>query len=242
MEVWIILIHELTNVLIRSNYIEFQNIFLMSKSNPYICDITGNNKTQRLEDLITRKYLEDKTHLDDPPYFTDEVIQAFRHYLHPYLAQLDNITNFDFLEVVNQYPPKLKDDIIEYAKGKGYYLTQIDALLNRHGPTYSFLEVKRFILNRIMDHLMVGANDDLVDPWDMIFQFRSSEVPQQLFHLNSLTEREEEGIDPITVDVDVTIDNRKFTHKMSKELVKGIITVYKELGLLHPFSMYGGMK
>lgn len=101
-------------------------------------------------------------------------------------------------------------------------------------------------MDHLVNNIIYGDNDevfnnaDTVDPWDVILQFRSSNIPQLLFNLVPLTEEEDQYDDtPITVDIDVIIDDRKFKHQMSKELVKGIIIFYKEFGLQHPLSLYG---
>lgn len=189
---------------------------------------------KHLEDLITEKYLQKVTQLDDPPEFTPEAINMIKYYLLPYLEELDNAQ--EFLSIINKYPQTLRDDIIRNAHYKDYYLVQ----------PYDPWKIRKFILHHLISHIifsddsgMVFGGNDLIDPWEVELDFRFSKVPRELFHLIPLSDEENMDIIPTAIDVDVTINDRKFTHKMSQDLVLGIVIFYKAYCLSHPLSLYG---
>lgn len=196
---------------------------------------------RRLSDRITREYLV--THSDNPPEFTPETIGYIKSYLEPHLSELNAIEDGDFLPLINEYPQRMKTDIIETFRRKGYALSAADRAYNNK---YGIQRTAEKIMDVLMDHIIFGDNDetfnntDVVDPWSVEIQFRASEEQRQLFNLQPLTDDEEYDRVPITVPVDVIIDGRKHTHRMSSELVLGIIAYYRAFGLQHPLSMYGG--
>lgn len=202
----------------------------------------------KLESLITPKYLLKQAGFDDPtveveniPDITDEAVELIKHYLRPYLEELDRVQNFDFMDIINSYPLGTRNQINTYAslyKREGndlYSLTQTeyDNLpgLNKH----DLFETKIFIVNQLISSISdEDFINDLVDPWRVEISFRTNKRARKLFHLPPLDEDEH-----IYVNIDVTLDDNKFVHKMSEDLVNGIITFYKALGLQHPLSMYG---
>lgn len=69
-----------------------------------------------------------------------------KHYLQPYLLELDAIPNFDLVEVINRYPPKIRDSIFGHILSSNngrYYFTQALALAQKGLPLYNLFETKK---------------------------------------------------------------------------------------------------
>jgi hypothetical protein len=181
----------------------------------------------RLIDRITQKYLVNKIQDDDSEVFSDEAIEHIKFYIAPYLDELDKVTDNNFALITERYPEDVKD--------------QIDRMERRNGLPSN----KYSIMDTLIGGIIFGDNDEVfnnnsnVDPWDVEIQFRSSTKPRQLFHLQPLTEQEKHCEVPINIDVDINIGDGKFTHKMSREMIKGIIAYYNAFELQHPISIYG---
>lgn len=189
-----------------------------------------------LDQMITSNYLVDRTNLNNPPTFTMEAVELIRDYLHPYLHRIGQIPSVQYHEdFTRTLPPKLQHTI------------RVNFLnYERYTTILSLDAMKIFLANELIDAIILGDNDEyfnntgIIDPWDVILQFRSSIIPRGLFHLNPLTPGEEDDTVPITVNVNVNINGAHAVFPMSHELVKGILTFYYyEMTVQHPLSMYG---
>jgi hypothetical protein len=179
----------------------------------------------RLIDRINQRYLCNRQYYTET--YTDEAIEYIKLNIAPYLDELDSVTNGNFTEIIERYPQDVKDKISK--TGRGEFSPEEFQLIN---------QFKIDAMNHLMDSI-ISDDEDSIDPWDVEFQFRFNEIPRELFRLQPLTYQEKHNETPLTVDVDVTINDRKFAHSMSRFLVKGIIAYYKAFGLQHPLSLGG---
>lgn len=170
------------------------------------------------------------------PFFTDEAIGLIKYYLSSYLDELDKTDNFE--KLIQTLPKEIADDIEAELMKQNYDRTI------RYKPN-QIQQLKNAVMDSLVKNIMVGddyevfGGGEIINPWEVEHQFRSTQAIRELFHLQPLTEEEKYRQIPITVDVDTIINNNHFSHKMTEELVRGIITFYKEIGAQHPLSMFG---
>lgn len=198
-----------------------------------------------LVDLITNEYICNHGHPNFiMPHFTNEAIGAIKFYLHPYLEEIETITNFDFINIINKYPEQLKGEILT----SPFPFTQKDYDDGKY-KSYTQREVKIFIMDTIFYYTVIDDNDEILNEdspeetkeisitvWDILKRFNYDEFPRQFFNLTHLANKGK-----VNANIDVTIGNNKFIHPMSYNLVLGILTFYKAYGLQHPLSCYGGI-
>lgn len=197
-----------------------------------------------LRDLITKDYILSLQGNDvEPPIVTDEALEMIKLYFSPYIEYLDQVTDFNFKPIIDQYPDKIRNNIyLKFHSGEiKYNLTPVDKNINEayKYPQHTILETKIFIISELIEKLLFSnyeevASEGVIDPWTIETHVRSRKVPQEFFHLEPFNE----DVD-ISINIDVIINENKFVHSMSYELVKGIITFYKAYGLSHPLSLYG---
>lgn len=192
--------------------------------------------TIKLIDHVDRNYFNKITNYDDPPFFTDEAIEMIKKYISPYISELEAVENGNFMEIIDKYPKRIRDHVLVKRVQWHHFNEGIHILSGK----YSIQEAAQIIMYQFIDSIIVSDNnrvfnsEEIIDPWVVAMHFRSSKDLRELFHLKSLTNKGK-----LSIDVDVIINDIKYTHPMSKELVWGIITYYKNFELNHPLSLCG---
>ena len=198
------------------------------------------NKPKCLEDFITNQYLCKLCHPDYPIYgFTDEAIGLIKFYLRPFLKELDTITNYNFINIINTYPKELQEEIYLYndlnSKEPGNY-------------SYSLSDIRESILEHIIYFIIYKDNNDILDDdspeeitnipitvWDICYHFNCNNNPRSFF---GTTSKDKLSFSKCLVDVNTP---NEIATKLNRDLVIGILTFYKAFELQHPLSCYGGI-
>lgn len=167
--------------------------------------------------IITNKYLRNLMPEDEEykGHYTKEAVHYVRDLIRPFVTQLNEIQS--------------QEELNTFLESIPYYQT------SPHTARDKLDELKTAALEEIINLLIwddeqdepgVHRNNDIIDPWDVLEYINNHERLQQFFH-------------PPSVIVDVFLNGTTNKLSMSRDLVLGVMAVYRYLHQPHPFSMYG---